>query len=523
MGETIERPGFRQGPPEELMPSLIENKSLPTYMQDRVKLAGMYLGKTDFDGDFISSQLESNDFVNRYGALKTVARTEDIPDDQKKHLASKIKPLVDDDDRGVQEAAVESLGNLDDPGLEFLNELTSGRHKFWIRRKALTTMGGVGSKALPKIREKKDHVDYRIRQSAAKALGKVGEEALPDLQEMLDDTDARVKTTAIMALGEVGEKAYPILKDWVDDPRHGRSAITALGKTGVKALPLLKKRSKKKTDLNTRRSAILSMGEVGVKALPRLQELLDSPDPRIRQVTLDAIQGMEGIPESRQEKLAPEIKPLIEDSNRGVRETAEKVYRGLKNEKPGMDQFINSRESYFANPYGEDTREKLSKLAGISSELRREFKKDYVGFTVLGSTFKGYRTRESDIDYAVIAGDKEAGYRFREKCSEKNLVPCEMHIQVNPKETDEYREKLFQGMFFGDREKLEKLQGKQLRSMEAGEWDELRRKLIQKETKYRKLRRLRYTSQEIQTISQARKILYSPPDYQTMKNQLGVE
>lgn len=73
-----------------------------------------------------------------------------------------------------------------------------------------------------------------------------------------------------------------------------------------------------------------------------------------------------------------------------------------------------TRKPLFATPETKDLIEKIRKLERISERLKKEFGDDFVGIIIFGSTAKGYRLEESDIDWGIIAKNEKVPERFRE-------------------------------------------------------------------------------------------------------------
>ncbi|VVB51098.1 HEAT repeats [uncultured archaeon] len=528
---------------DELVPPLLEAKARPAFMQDRIRLVRMLLGEEQFNSDFIIQQLGNRDLVNRMGALYAVGGEKNIPDENKQRLADKIETLAKDSDRDIRRAAATALGNLGEKALPILQTLLKDTQ--YVRQDAITALGAVGEKALPTLILLALAPNWLFREPAIKALGKVGNEALPTLSTLAEDPEGYVRVATAAALGNVGGTAVPTLVKLAEDSEGHvrRAAATALGNLGKEALPPLSKLAEDPED-NVRVAVATALGNVGEEAIPTLAKLAQDPYGGVHCTAIESLGriGERAIPTLVQlaqdhdlgircavarslgavgGQALHELEKLTEDPVPDVSSVAKTALAEKKaDKKPMLDLLIGLGEPALASPFLRETEGRLQALADISARLTEEFGSGYVGVVIVGSTEKGYMTPQSDLDCAIIAENLQVKKEFVELAEAREIHPC---IRLNlPPDTlsGDNRNFLFTGMFFGNREKLAEMQKKTLDSLTPEDWDTLRKTMINRDVDFYKLYKGGLKYEDIELIEHARTVLYTPPDYETMKTQV---
>src|SRR5262249_50875568 len=135
---------------------------------------------------------------------------------QHKKLIPELTPVLmtalKDDDPIVSDAGVQAVSLLGPQVVPALVQLVNDKASPVARRRALSTLGRMGSNAktaIPVLIESLGDADVRVRRAAAYAVSQVGTgtQAVPALTKLLKDTDDELPELAAYALGEVGGDA----------------------------------------------------------------------------------------------------------------------------------------------------------------------------------------------------------------------------------------------------------------------------------------------------------------------------
>ncbi len=177
-----------------------------------------------------------------------------------------IEPLIaalsTDQDKKVQESAIETLGKIGAPAVEPLIAALKDRKARENAREALVKIGAPAIK--PLIAASKDP-DVNVRKNAIMALGKIGAPAIEALIVALMDEDKRAGASAAIALGEIGDASAvaPLIATLRDRDRGvWREASDALAKIGSLAVdPLIAALTKDNGWLS--RMAVNILGDIG--------------------------------------------------------------------------------------------------------------------------------------------------------------------------------------------------------------------------------------------------------------------
>lgn len=137
------------------------------------------------------------------------------------------------------------------------------------------------------------------REMAAWALGSLGEEGADDaLTAALSDASPRVRSTAMWALGSTGGDGVPpaVLRALSDSATSVRrlAAWVIFQREDEGAVAAVEKALSAEKDRNVRSALIRALGAIGGASAPTLARLLDSSDPEVRSMVVNALAGRSG-------------------------------------------------------------------------------------------------------------------------------------------------------------------------------------------------------------------------------------
>lgn len=137
-----------------------------------------------------------------------------------------------------------------------------------------------------------------VRATAAWALAHVGDESsVPALVSALNDRSAIVRTKAVWALGAARPNSAPaalIAKLRDSDPKVRELAAWALFTIrDTTAIPALQTALRTETDKDLQVAYIHALGSMGEKSLSAVRGLLESSDPKIKSMAVEALAGGE--------------------------------------------------------------------------------------------------------------------------------------------------------------------------------------------------------------------------------------
>jgi beta-lactamase regulating signal transducer with metallopeptidase domain/HEAT repeat protein len=143
--------------------------------------------------------------------------------------------------------------------------------------------------------------DSEVREMAAWTLGNLGaEDAEEALATALADSSRAMRVTALWALGQSSSSRVPRAAiDALQDKEPGVRTLAAwvLFQTEDESgVPALEAALNRETDKNVRTAYIRALGAIGEKAAPALARLIDSNDPDVRAVVVNALAGRAGGP-----------------------------------------------------------------------------------------------------------------------------------------------------------------------------------------------------------------------------------
>jgi len=508
-------------------PDLIERKTLPEYRRVRAKIVAAGLQKNAREVDFLLGQLDGRDFVNAWGALWALNETGRLKKKERDTLLEKAPSLIGHERWHVQEAAAEALGVTDGRAEDLLSRAyEDGRRMYPVRQAAARSLARIGS--VDKLLDFSRDGGEGASVPAIEALGLVGRSVISELEDIAKSTappDPRVYA-AYVSLSRNPECLGRLEETAGDDRSDYRFyAVKALGNMGARAVPALGRLALGEPS-KLRDEAVESLGRIGEPAFEALAEVAKrSDDARMRGI----VAGLLCSVGSKARPLLEEMAAPKEDS--WVRSAAQDSLRLIRYDRKGiMRGIVYSEEPAFATPSSIPNINRLSGIAEISRRLR-ERDKGVVGVIVVGSSALGYleddvETRVSDLDYGILCDGPEAA---RAVADFKRLAKAK-RIRTDPAATsggvlgligDRDADMLFRGLFFGDRERLRDAQRNALSEVGRGGWDDLRESMLLR-VDYRKLRRFGFTDEESGQVEFLRSLLWTPPDFETMKAELTV-
>ena len=260
-----------------------------------------------------------------------------------KTAAPQLVPLLKDSDENVRSRAASALRNIGAEAKTAAPQLVPllENSDVNVRSRAASALGNIGPEAKTAVSEivplLKDS-QANVRRSAASALGYIGPEAKTAVSEivpLLKDSDVNVRRSAAYALGRIGAEAKTVVPQLIDllkdsQPKVRSSAADALGNIGPEAktaeqqlISLLQQSQAN----NVRSSAASALGRIGAEAktvVPQLIDLLQDSQPNVRSSAIDAL---ESIARSLQEKAktltSSELDLAVSDLESGLKILAE--------------------------------------------------------------------------------------------------------------------------------------------------------------------------------------------------------
>jgi HEAT repeat protein len=222
--------------------------------------------------------------------------------------------------------AAEALGHIGPAAKAAIPKLTELlRDKDWfVRRAAVTALGGIGPAAIPALIELTHDEDADVRIAAYCALGETGlaaKDIIPELMRFLRDERLLSRTAAAQALGNIGpaaKAAIPELTELLRDKDVRRAAAEALGKIGPAAKAAIPKLTELLRDngLLVRTVAAEALGKIGpAAAIPELTELLGDETEFVRTAAAEAL-GKIG------PAAIPALTELTHDKNDNIQQAA---------------------------------------------------------------------------------------------------------------------------------------------------------------------------------------------------------
>lgn len=142
----------------------------------------------------------------------------------------------------------------------------------------------------------KQDADAGVREMAAWALGSVGaKESDEALVAALSDASPRIRTTALWAIGNSDGHTVPpaVLRALGDSSASVRrlAAWVIFQREDESAVPALERALGSEKDRSARTAFIRALGAIGGASAPALARLLDSSDPEVRTMVVNALAG----------------------------------------------------------------------------------------------------------------------------------------------------------------------------------------------------------------------------------------
>ncbi|MEP7383965.1 MAG: M56 family metallopeptidase, partial [Gemmatimonadota bacterium] len=141
--------------------------------------------------------------------------------------------------------------------------------------------------------------DGGVREMAAWALGSLGaKESDAALVAALSDASPRIRSTALWAIGNVDGSTVPpaVLQAISDSSASVRrlAAWVVFQREDAAAVPALERALATEKDRSARSAFIRALGAIGGPSAPALARLLDSSDPEVRSLVVNALAGRSG-------------------------------------------------------------------------------------------------------------------------------------------------------------------------------------------------------------------------------------
>jgi HEAT repeat protein len=220
-----------------------------------------------------------------------------------KEAAPILIKALDDKNRLVREAAIETLGQLGAEARDAVPMLVPQLEHDAYRPAVLKALAKIGGAGVPAIAAGLKDERVNVRAGAAEALGRIGsaaQSATPFLVAALDDKAPEVRRAAAEALGRIGGDAEEIrlalqskLTDESEPVRfHAAEALIRLDPKQQNALEALVKGLKDAED-PVRARAAAALGKMGPHAKPAWSPLAETlakdTNPAVRSVSAKSL------------------------------------------------------------------------------------------------------------------------------------------------------------------------------------------------------------------------------------------
>ncbi len=143
--------------------------------------------------------------------------------------------------------------------------------------------------------------DTEVKETAAWALGNLdAEKAAAALGDAISSQSKQLRMLAIWALGNSTPKSAPrALTNALSDPEKGVRMIAAWALFRIEdpeSVPVLEQALNREEDRQLRMGYIRALGAIGERSSAALARLIDSRDPQVRAVVVEALAGKGGGP-----------------------------------------------------------------------------------------------------------------------------------------------------------------------------------------------------------------------------------
>lgn len=159
-------------------------------------------------------------------------------------------------------------------------------------------------------------------------------------------------------------------------------------------------------------------------------------------------------------------------------------------ELQGYRKLITSRKPLLASGNLEFLDHRFLALDQIAMSLEQEFGDKFSGIIIMGSTTRGYAQETSDLDAVVLGSDPQIADKFKNMADQHQIKVCTYcFMQIDDKNDNnlEQTEKLFTGIYVGNREKLLRFQQQILSKIDQEYWDGMRGLILKVNTDLTKL------------------------------------
>ena len=249
---------------------------------------------------------------------------------------SALLSVVTDENESVRLAAVQALGELQDPrAIDALVQALKTDTDARVREAAAEALGQIDNpRAVPGlIAALASEKVPAVREKIAAALGEIGDaRAVEPLGAAVRDPEAQVRREVVQALGQLESRAavpmlIPALKD--SDVETRRHAAEALGQLeSPDALDALAAATKD-ADAEVRKEAVEALGQIqDKKALAALSAAVRDSEVEVRRAAVEAIGQLEGLG-----SVPPALLEAVRDADRDVRKEAAEALGQIENEE----------------------------------------------------------------------------------------------------------------------------------------------------------------------------------------------
>ncbi len=282
----------------DILTALEVERTLPMgqiYVFEELVAAGLNLNADPVRMAAIVGQILGHDDEKvRYRAVRLISRF-------RKRAAPavpKLTELINDSAKGVQQAAIETLGSIGPAAKEAVSELgkkleDGDTYLAAASANALRSIGPASAPATPALAKALDSNDQNLSSAAAKAIAAIGPEAVGAVDALvrhLDDAktrpdERRVLLAAVSAIGPLAKAAIPaVTKLLADKDASARVlAIETLGNIGPGNAEVIKALTGKLADNSqtVQTTALRVLGEMG----PAAKSAVDSLKPLLSRST----------------------------------------------------------------------------------------------------------------------------------------------------------------------------------------------------------------------------------------------
>ena len=243
------------------------------------------------------SVLSDEDVNVRLAAVEALGNLQDP-----RAVDALVQALRNDTDARVREAAAESLGEIDSPrAIPGLTAALGAERVAAVRAKIAWALGEIDDpRALDALTAAVRDTSVEVRRQVVWAIGEIqSAEGIPALTTAAKDADAEVRKNAIEGLGEIQDKrALPVLEAALRDAdvEVRRQAVESIGELeDMKTAPAGLLAALRDEDKEVRKAAAESLGNIeDEEAVPALVPLTRDRDTEVKHAAVEALANIGG-------------------------------------------------------------------------------------------------------------------------------------------------------------------------------------------------------------------------------------